>query len=160
MAPDRLVFLDESGARTNFTRQHGRRARGRWLVARVPQGHWQTTTLLAAIRVDGLQAPMSIDEPIDAVVFEGYISQVLAPALRPGDVVIMDNLAAYKTVGIRAAIEAVGARLIYLPPYFAGSQSARGDVVESQASSACVSRAHTQGLGPSHWRRAAVSDLG
>jgi hypothetical protein len=89
MAPGRLVFLDESGARTNLTRQHGRTERGRRLVAMLPQGHWQTTTMLAAIRADGLQAPMIIDGPIDAIIFDGYVKQVLTPGLRPGDVVVM-----------------------------------------------------------------------
>jgi transposase len=111
------VFVDETWATTNMARRHGRMRRGQRLVAAVPHGHWKTTTLLAALRHDGLTAPCVFDGPINGARFLAYIEQALAPTLRPGDLVIMDNLGAHKVQGVREAIEARGARLRYLPPY-------------------------------------------
>jgi transposase len=82
-----------------------------------PQGHWQTVTMLAVLTVRGLEAPMTIAEPTDGDIFLAYLEQVLCPRLRPGQVVIMDNLSAHKVEGVRQQIEAAGARLLYLPPY-------------------------------------------
>jgi transposase len=115
--PERLVFLDETWAKTNMTRPRGRSLRGTRLVATVPHGHWKTTTFLAALRTSGLTAPMVIDGAVNGDLFLAYVRQQLAPTLRPGDVVIMDNLSSHKRPGVREAIEAVGARLLFLPPY-------------------------------------------
>ena len=113
----RLVFLDETALRTNLTRRYGRSRRGTRLVAKVPHGHWKTTTLIAALRSQHLTAPVVLDGPVDGPCFVAYVEQVLAPTLHPGDCVVMDNLACHKVAGVRQAIEAVGARLLYLPPY-------------------------------------------
>ena len=83
----------------------------------MPHGHWKTTTFVGALRLSGMTAPMVIDGPMNGAWFLAYVQQVLAPTLNPGDVVIMDNLAAHKSTPIRDAIEAVGARLLFLPPY-------------------------------------------
>jgi transposase len=111
------VFLDETWVKTNMTRLRGRAPRGERLVANVPHGHWKTTTFLAALRVGGLTAPLVVDGAINGEVFLGYVRQQLAPTLDPGDIVVMDNLAAHKVAGVREAIEAAGARVLYLPPY-------------------------------------------
>lgn len=115
--PNHLVFIDETWAKTNMTRTRGRSLRGTRLVAPVPHGHWKTTTFLAALRCSGLTAPLVVDGPINGAIFRAYVEQHLAPTLRPGDIVIMDNLGAHKVAGVRAAIEAAGARVAYLPPY-------------------------------------------
>ena len=115
--PDALVFLDESGAQTNLARLRGRCPEGERLVAPVPHGHWKTYTMLAAVRTTGPCAAALVDGPVDADVFKAYVEAVLVPALRPGDVVVMDNLQPHKAAGVREMIEAAGARLLYLPPY-------------------------------------------
>lgn len=115
--PARLVFLDESGFSTNMARRQGRSPRGERLVAAVPQGHWKTSTLVAGLRVDGILAPLVIDHPMNGITFRAYVEQHLAPTLAPGDVVICDNPQCHKSPGVRAAIEARGAGLRYLPPY-------------------------------------------
>ena len=115
--PDRLVFIDETWASTNMARTRGRAPRGERLRAAVPHGHWKTTTFVAGLRNSGMVAPMVLDGPINGIAFQAYVDQVLVPDLRPGDVVVMDNLGSHKRPGIRAAIEAVGASLLYLPPY-------------------------------------------
>jgi transposase len=111
------VFIDETWATTAMARRYGRARRGCRLVAAVPHGHWKTTTFLAALRHDGLTAPGGFDGAINGARFRAYGEQVLAPTLRAGDVVVMDNLAAHKVQGVRAAIVAAGAGLLYLPPY-------------------------------------------
>ncbi len=113
----RPVFIDETWATTNMARRYGRAPRGQRLVASVPHGHWQTTTFLAALRHDGITAPCVIDGPINGETFRAYVEQFLVPTLNPGDVVVMDNLGSHKVSGVRQAIEARGARLLYLPPY-------------------------------------------
>lgn len=113
----RLVFLDETGADTKMTRRYGRTWRGHRLIAKVPCGHWKTTTFLAALRVHGLTAPLVVDGPMNGPVFLGYVRQHLVPTLHEGDIVIMDNLPAHKVAGVQEAIESVGAKLVYLPPY-------------------------------------------
>jgi transposase len=100
-----------------MARRYGRGPRGERLVAAVPHGHWKTTTFVAGLRHDGLTAPFVIDGPINGDWFIAYVEQVLAPTLSKGDIVIMDNLASHKVAGVRSAIEAKGASLIYLPPY-------------------------------------------
>ncbi len=117
MDPSRLVFIDESGAKTNMTRLYGRAPRGKRVIEHAPGGHWCTTTMLCALRCDRIEAPLVIEGAMDSVVFRGYVEQMLAPTLHPGDVVVMDNLAPHKTRGVQEAIEATGATVRYLPPY-------------------------------------------
>ena len=114
---DRMVFVDETGAKTNTTRLHGRAERGARVVDRAPHGHWQTTTLLGAMRRDGPTASMVVDGPTDADVFQAYVEQVLVPSLRPGDQVILDNLSPHKTPAVETAIRGAGAEVMFLPPY-------------------------------------------
>jgi transposase len=115
--PARLVFIDETWAKTNMTRTRGWHARGKPLVAKVPHGHWKTMTFLAALRHDGITAPFVLDGPINGEAFLAYVEQVLVPTLKPGDIVVMDNLGSHKNRAIRHAIRAAGARLMFLPPY-------------------------------------------
>lgn len=115
--PKRLVFIDETWAKTNMTRRHGRCLRGARLVAKVPHGRWRTLTFLAALRGDRIDAPCVIDGPINGESFLAYVEQVLVPTLKPADVVIMDNLGSHKRQAIRRAIRAAGAKLFFLPPY-------------------------------------------
>jgi len=115
--PRRLVFVDETWASTNMTRRYGRCPRGQRLVCPVPHGHWKTTTFVAALRADGLLAPVVVDGAMNGAVFTAYVEQQLAPALRPGDVVVMDNLGCHKLAAVRRAIEAAGCDLLLLPPY-------------------------------------------
>ena len=115
--PERLVFIDETWASTNMARRYGRAPRGERLRVGVPHGHWKTTTFVAGLRLSGMVAPMVLDGPINSVSFQAYVDQVLVPELRPGDIVIMDNLGSHKGGGVRDAIEAAGASLLYLPPY-------------------------------------------
>lgn len=100
-----------------MVRAYGRAPCGQRLVAAVPHGHWKTTTLIAAVRLDGITAPYVLDGPIDGETFRAYVEQRLAPTLAPGDIVVMDNLASHKVRGVREAIAASGAELLYLPPY-------------------------------------------
>ncbi len=111
------MFIDETWASTKMARTHGRAPRGERLRSPVPHGHWKTTTFVAGLRNCGMVAPMVLDGPINGVAFQAYVDQVLVPELRPGDIVVMDNLGSHKGAGIRAAIEAAGASLLYLPPY-------------------------------------------
>ena len=113
----RLVFLDESGVTTDLLRRYGRCARGQRLIDHAPFGHWQTHTILAALRREGLTAPAVFDGPIDQATFVAYLQQVLAPTLRPGDIVVLDNLSVHKDPHARAAIEQTGAAMWFLPPY-------------------------------------------
>ena len=114
---DALVFIDETGTATNMARAHGRAPRGERLVGKVPQGHWKTTTFVAGLRADALTAPGVIDGPMNGDAFRAYVEQILAPTLKPDDIVVMDNLRAHKVPGVRQAIETTGAKLLYLPPY-------------------------------------------
>ena len=113
----RLVFVDESGANTRMTRWRGRSTVGQRLVTHIPHGHYQTSTLIAAIRLAGACAPWLFAGAMDGEMFLAWVRQGLVPTLHPADLVIMDNLATHKVAGVREAIEAVGARLRYLPPY-------------------------------------------
>lgn len=117
LKPEQLVFLDETGANTKMARTRGRSRRGERLIASVPHGHWKTTTFLAGLRYDRITAPLVLDGPMNGAIFKAYVEQFLVPTLAPGDIVIMDNLPAHKVTGVRDAIEAVGAKLLYLPPY-------------------------------------------
>ena len=111
------MFLDESGVTTQMTRLWGRAARGERVQEGAPGGHWQILTLLGALTAGGLVATMTIPCPTDGDVFLAYVEQVLCPALKPGQVVVMDNLSAHKVSGVRDRIEQAGATLLYLPPY-------------------------------------------
>ena len=113
----RFVFLDETWASTNMARRYGRCPRGERLVAAVPHGHWKTTTFVCGLRHDGLVAPLVLDGALTGDVFLAYVRRQLAPELRAGDVLVMDNLSVHKVGGVREAVEAAGARLLYLPPY-------------------------------------------
>ena len=115
--PEHLVFIDETSAKTNMTRTRGRSLKGTRLVARVPHGHWKTTTFVAALRSSGLTAPMVVDGAINGAIFLAYVQQQLVPTLSKNDIVVMDNLSSHKVAGVREAIEAVGAKVAYLPPY-------------------------------------------
>ncbi len=111
------MFIDETGCATNMARLRGRALRGQRLRGRVPHGHWKITTFTAALRVDGLTAPLVLDGPMNGDWFKAYLRQVLVPTLSQGDIVVMDNLSAHKSDEVRELIEAAGARLRYLPPY-------------------------------------------
>src|SRR6202049_5010858 len=104
--PDRLVFIDETGASTNMARLRGRAPRGERLVSKVPHGHWKTTTFVAGLRANALTAPCVIDGPMNGDAFLAYVELILVPTLKPGDVVVLDNLSAHKPPAIREAIEA------------------------------------------------------
>ena len=115
--PKKLVFIDETGANTKMTRRYGRAPVGQRVVGRVPHGHWKTTTFVAALRSEGLVAPMVIDGAMNGDLFVAYAKQVLVPTLRPGDIVVMDNLASHKRVAAVRAITEAGCTVVYLPPY-------------------------------------------
>jgi transposase len=115
--PRRLVFIDETWASTNMAPRYGRCEKGKRLIAHVPFGHWKTTTLIAALRHDGVTAPCVFDGPINGEKFRAYVEQILVPTLKPGDLVLMDNLASHKVAGVRQTIEAAGAERRFLPSY-------------------------------------------
>ena len=117
MDPERFVFLDETSATTNMTRRYGWGPRSERLVDASPWGHWKTSTFVAGLRAEGLIAPFVIGGAMDGTAFRAYVRHVLVPELRKGDVVVMDNLPAHKVAGIREAIRAAGAGVLYLPPY-------------------------------------------
>ena len=115
--PTRLVFIDETWTKTNMIRSHGWCARGRPLNAKAPQGHWRTMTFIAALRCDRIDAPFVLDGPINGEWFTAYVREMLVPTLKPGDIVVMDNLGSHKGKPVRQAIREAGARLFFLPPY-------------------------------------------
>jgi transposase len=115
--PRKLVFIDETAASTNMTRRYGRGTRGERLVCKVPHGHWKTSTFVAALRHNRVTAPFLLDGPMNGTTFLVYVEDVLAPTLKRGDIVIMDNVGVHKVAGVREAIDARGATLLYLPPY-------------------------------------------
>ena len=115
--PRRLVFIDETWAKTNMTPIRGWSRRGEKLVARAPFGRWRTLTFLAALRHDRIDAPCVLDGPINGQLFTAWVEQFLVPTLKPGDIVIMDNLGSHKGKAVRKAIRAAGAKLFFLPPY-------------------------------------------
>lgn len=100
-----------------MTRRYGRAPRGQRLVAAIPHGHWKTSTFVAGLRTGGLTAPLVIDGAINGDIFRAYVEQMLAPTLNPGDTVVLDNLSSHKVAGVREAIEAKAASIVYLPPY-------------------------------------------
>jgi transposase len=115
--PAKLVFIDETGASTKMARRYGRSKRGTRCIAPVPHGHWKTITFVGALRTSGMSAPMVLDGPMNGPAFLAYVRQVLVPTLRPGEQVIMDNLAAHRAAAVRHAIEAAGASVPPLPAY-------------------------------------------
>lgn len=114
---ENFVFLDETWTKTNMTPLYGWAERGKRLIDFVPHGHWKTTTFLAALRHDGLTAPMVVDGAINGELFLAYVKQILLPTLKEGDIVVMDNLGSHKVAGVEEAIHSVGASVLYLPPY-------------------------------------------
>ena len=117
IAPERLVFIDETWIKTNMAPLRGWGPRGKRLKAYAPHGHWKTLTFIAALRHDRIDAPWVLEGPINGETFLLYVETQLAPALQPGDVVILDNLGSHKGKAARAAIRQRGAHLIFLPPY-------------------------------------------
>lgn len=117
LAVERLVFIDETGAATNMVRRYGRSPRGLRVKGYAPNGHWKTTTFVAGLTRNGIIAPLVVDAPMNRAIFTQYVRQFLAPALKPGDIVVMDNLSSHKGADVEAAITSRGARLLFLPPY-------------------------------------------
>ena len=115
--PRRLVFIDETWAKTNMAPLRGWAPKGKRLIGRAPHGHWRTMTFIAALRVDRIDAPCVLDGPVNAKAFQTYVEHFLVPTLAPGDVVVMDNLASHKNATVRKAIRNAGAHLLFLPPY-------------------------------------------
>jgi transposase len=115
--PKKLVFIDETAATTKMTRLYGRAPQGKRLVDKVPHGHWKTTTFICGLRYDGVTAPFVLDGPMDGLHFLAYVEQILAPTLRKGQTVYMDNVSTHQVDGVKQAIEARGARAVFLPAY-------------------------------------------
>lgn len=112
-----MIFIDETWAKTNMTRLRGRAPRGQRLIDKTPHGHWQTTTLIAALGVEGIRCSTVVDGAVNGDVFEAFVEQVLLPQLQPGDLVVMDNLSSHKRARVAELIESRQANLVYLPPY-------------------------------------------
>lgn len=112
-----LVFIDESGAKTNMTRLYGRAKNGTRAVDNAPSGHWNTTTMISSMRLDGSTACMVVDGSTDTEIFQVYVKHILLPTLKPEDIVVLDNLSAHKNQKTRELIESVGAQVWFLPPY-------------------------------------------
>jgi transposase len=117
LKPEKLIFLDETCAKTNMTRLYGRAPRGKRLIGAAPFGHWNTTTFIAGLRHDRIVAPMVLNQAMNGRAFKAWVEQSLAPTLARGDLVVADNLGSHKVSGVREAIEARGAQLLFLPPY-------------------------------------------
>lgn len=115
--PERLIFIDESGLSTKMARLRGWAPKGARCRASVPHGHWKTITFVGGLTLGGFVAPMLLDGPMDGACFLAWVEQMLAPILKAGDIVVMDNLPAHKVAGVREAIAKKGAELLYLPPY-------------------------------------------
>jgi transposase len=114
---EKLVFIDETWTSTSMTRRYGRAPKGQRCIASAPHGHWKTTTFVAGLRHQQLTAPLVADGPMDGELFLAYVRQFLCPTLQAGDIVILDNLSCHKVAGVKEAIAAAGALLLYLPPY-------------------------------------------
>lgn len=117
MNPEKLVFIDESGAKTNMTRLYGRAKEGHRAVDNTPSGHWCTTTMISSVRLDGSTACMAVDGATTKDIFKAYVLHILLPTLKTGDIVVLDNLSAHKDQDVQNLIESVGAELWFLPPY-------------------------------------------
>jgi len=142
MDPARFIFLDETGTATNMARHYGRCASDQRLVAAVPHGHWRTTTFVAGLRQRGIVAPLVLDGPMTGTAFRAYVEQFLAPALAPGDVVVLDNLAAHKVAGIRQTITAAGASVLYSATLQPRPEPDRAVVRQAQSALAQGRRPH------------------
>ena len=139
----RVIFIDETWAKTNMTRLRGRAPRGERLIDKVPHGHWMTTTLIGALSIDGVRCSTVVDGPVNADVFGAFVEQVLCPALKQGDIVVMDNLSSHKAERVRRLIESCGAELFYLPPYspdFSPIEPAFSKIKQSLRSQECRTR--------------------
>ena len=112
-----MLFLDESGVNTSMTRLYGRAAQHQRVVEAVPDARFHRTTILSSVRLDGTTVPLVFEGALNGDLFRAYVTQCLAPSLKPGDIVVMDNLSSHKVSGVVEAIEAVGASVLYLPPY-------------------------------------------
>jgi transposase len=117
IAPERLVFIDETWTKTNMAPLRGWARSGLRLKAKVPHGRWKTTTFLAALRRDRIEAPCVIEGPIDGESFRAYVEQILLPCLKPDEVVVMDNLGSHKGKAVRELVRSVGAKRLFLPKY-------------------------------------------
>ena len=140
-----LVFVDETGASTNMTRARGRAPQGERCIAAVPHGHWKTTTFVAGLRYDDITAPMVLDGPMDGPAFLAYVQHCLGPTLKPGDLVIADNLSCHKVAGVQEAIEARGATRRHAALSAAllpGSEPHREDVRQTQSAAAQGGQTH------------------
>ena len=115
--PKQLVFIDETAATTKMTRLYGRAPQGKRLVDKVPHGHWKTTTFICGLHYDGVTAPFVLDGPMDGPHFLAYVEQILGPTLKKGQIVFLDNVSTHKVDGVKEAIEARGARAVFLPAY-------------------------------------------
>lgn len=142
--PERLFFVDESGLSTKMARMRGWAPKGQRCRASIPHGHWKTTTFVGALSLSGIGAPMLLDGAMDGEAFLDWCEQMLAPLLKPGDSVIMDNLPAHKVAGVREAVEATGATLIYLQPRL---QPHRERLLQAQSPWAKGRRADRRSLG-------------
>ena len=151
--PHTLVFIDETGASTKMARLHGRSLRGERLRAAIPHGHWKTTTFVGALRLTGMTAPMVLDGPMTGEWFLAYTEQVLVPTLRSGDVVILDNLPAHKGAAVRAAVEAAGASLLFLPPYSPDFNPIENAFAKLKDASAQGGRTHCRSTLARHRRK-------
>ncbi len=140
--PDKLVFIDETGASTKMVRLRGRCPRGERLLAKAPWGHWKTTTFVAGLRHNSLIAPFVLDGPMNGDAFLVYVETFLVPTLQPGDIVVMDNLPAHKVDGVRQRIVDAGAELRLLPPYSPESEPHRDGVLAAQGAPAQGGRAN------------------
>ena len=147
--PDRLVFLDETAAATNMARRYGRAPRGERCRIAVPQGHYKTTTVTAALRSTGLVATALLDEATNGQRFRSYVTETLVPVLKRGNTVILDNLPAHKVAGVRQAVEAAGARLLSLPPC-SPDFTHRAGVCQAQGAAALSGRSHRSGSARDH----------
>lgn len=117
MDPSKLVFIDETWAKTNMTRLRGRALSGERLIAKIPHGHWKTTTLIAALGHQGMRCSSAVDGAINRDIFEAFVERVLVPSLLPGDIVVMDNLSSHKGPRVAELVESAQATVLYLPPY-------------------------------------------
>ena len=140
--PKRLVFLDETSANTKMARLRGRAPRGRRCRAAVPHGHWKTTTFVGALRMSGMTAPLVLDSPMNGTAFLAYVQQMLAPTLKRGDTVIMDNLPAHKVAGVRDAIRARGGTPAPVATLLAGLQPDRERICQAQGAAPPRRRPH------------------
>jgi transposase len=115
--PSALIFIDETWIKTNMTRLRGRALKGQRLVESVPHGHWKTTTVIGALDRNGMRCSMTLAGPVNRDAFEAFVQQILCPALKPGDIVVMDNLSSHKGGTVKELVESAGGKLLYLPPY-------------------------------------------